>query len=427
MLAIFFKKFEEIRRANFNNNSSLFILHFSLSNKKGVNLLSDLIRTWAEINLDNLAYNYKTIRKIAGENVKFLGVVKADAYGHGAVHIARALARLGADYLAVSSLDEARELRSAGLTLPLLILGHTPHTQVETLIKYNITQTVTCEAKAHEYEAEAAKLGAKLKIHIKLDTGMSRLGFLCAGDHFDDCISALLRCCRLPHLEAEGIFTHFAAADSAQPEDVQYTRGQLELFMRVVSALEEKGLRFDIRHCANSGAFANHPEAHLDMVRPGILTYGCGEYAKKLGLRPVMSEKTVIGTIKVFDENTPISYGGIYKTTAKTRVGVLPIGYADGLSRRLSDGYEVLTPYGKSKILGRICMDMCMIDLSEYPQAEVGDEVEIFGENMPIEAAAEYADTIVYEITCAVSKRVPRVYISGGEVVYRELALKTEA
>lgn len=387
--------------------------------------MSDLIRTWAEINLDNLAHNYKTIRKIAGENVKFLGVVKADAYGHGAVHIAKTLSTLGADYLAVSSLDEAGELRSAGISLPLLILGHTPYSQVETLIKYNITQTVSCEAKALEYEAEAAKLGKKLKIHIKLDTGMSRLGFLCAGTHFNDCISAVLRACTLPHIEAEGIFTHFAMSDSENADDIAYTKKQFELFMKVVSALEERGLEFELRHSANSGAFANHPETYLDMVRPGILTYGCGEYAGKLGLRPVMSLKTVIGTIKVLDKDTPISYGGIYKTAERQRIGVLPIGYADGLSRRLSGGYEVLTPHGKAKILGRICMDMCMLDLANYPQAEVGDEIEIFGENVPIGSAAHFADTIPYELTCAVSKRVPRVYLENGTVVDRELALKS--
>lgn len=387
--------------------------------------MSDLIRTWAEINLDNLAHNYRTIRKIAGEGVKYLGVVKADAYGHGAVHISKTLAELGADYLAVSSLDEAREIRDAGVTLPMLILGHTPFTQVETLIKYDITQTVTCLAKALEYELEAAKLEKKLKIHIKLDTGMSRLGFLCADTHFDDCVSAVLHTCSLPHLDAEGIFTHFSVSDSEKSEDAEYTKNQLDLFMRVVSALEEKGLKFKIRHSANSGAFANYPQSYLDMVRPGILTYGCGEYAEKLKLRPVMSLKSAIGTIKVIDPDTPISYGGVYKTSEKQRIGVLPIGYADGLSRRLSNGYEVLTPHGKAKILGRICMDMCMIDLSEYPKAEVGDEVEIFGENIPVDNAAGFADTIPYEFICAVSRRVPRVYIRDGKVAYRELALKT--
>lgn len=385
--------------------------------------MTDLKRTWAEINLDNLEYNYKKIREIAGEKVKFLGVVKADAYGHGALRISKTLANLGADYLAVSSLDEAEELRLGGIELPLLILGHTPLEQVDKLIKYNITQTVTCEAKAHEYRAEAEKIGGTLKIHIKLDTGMSRLGFLCSGDHFNDCIEAVLRTCSLPNLHAEGIFTHFAVSDEEGAENAEYTQKQFQLFMSVINELSKRGLDFEIRHCANSGAFANYPDTYLDMVRPGILTYGCGELAKKLGLRPVMSEKTVIGTIKILDEGTGVSYGRLYTTEGKKRVGVLPVGYADGLFRRLSNGYEVKLPYGKAKILGRICMDMCMIDLDAYPESEVGDEVEIFGENNPVEKMAEFADTIPYEIVCAVSKRVPRVFLRDGKVVERELRI----
>ncbi len=385
--------------------------------------MTDLKRTWAEISLDNLEHNYRRIREIAGSSVKFLGVVKADAYGHGALRISKTLAKLGADYLAVSSLDEAEELRVGGIDMPILILGHTPKEQVSKLIKYSITQTVTCEAKALEYQAEAEKLGAVLKIHIKLDTGMSRLGFLCEGGHFEDCIKAVDRSCRLPNLYAEGIFTHFAVSDEDGEENKAYTKKQFDLFMSVINRLSEKGVSFELRHCANSGAFANYPETYLDMVRPGILTYGYGEYAKKLGLRPVMSEKTVIGTIKVFDEGTSISYGRLFKTETKNRVGVLPIGYADGLFRSLSNGCELVLPYGKTKILGRICMDMCMIDLSEYPQSDVGDEVEIFGEKNPIEKIAEYAGTIPYELVCAVSKRVPRVYLEKGKIIERELRL----
>ena len=386
--------------------------------------MTTLKRTWAEIDLDALEYNYKKIRNTAGENVKFLGVVKADAYGHGAVRISKTLAKLGADYLAVSSLDEAEELRLGGIDMPILILGHTPSEQTEKLIHYDITQTVTCEAKALEYQAKAEKLGGKLKIHIKLDTGMSRLGFLCAGTHFDDCVKAVVRSCTLPNLDAEGIFTHFAVSDEEGEENREYTKAQFDLFTAVIRSVNELGVSFRIRHCANSGAFVNYPEYYLDMVRPGILTYGYGEQAKKLGLRPVMSEKTVIGTIKVFDKDTSISYGRLFTTSDKNRVGVLPIGYADGLFRTLSNGYEVQLPYGKAKILGRICMDMCMIDLSDYPESEVGDEVEIFGKNNPLEAMAEYAKTIPYEIVCAVSKRVPRVYIEKGTVIERELNLK---
>ncbi len=392
----------------------------------GVKTVNYLKRTWAEINLDNLAHNYHTIRKIAGEKVKFLGVVKADAYGHGAVRISKELLELGADYLAVASVDEAVELRQGGINAPLLIFGHTPYDQTEKLLKYDITQAVSCEAKAIEYQKEAERLCGKLKIHIKLDTGMSRLGFLCADSHFDDCISGIARVCTLPNLDAEGIFTHFSVSDDDSPESVEYTKKQFELYKRVISALSENGVSFELCHCANSGAFEGFPETYLDMVRPGLLTYGYGEGAKRLGLRPVMTEKTVIGTIKVLDSDTSISYGRLYKTENRTRVGVLPIGYADGFFRSFSNGYQVLTPYGKAKILGRICMDMCMVDLSDYPQSEVGDEIEIFGENNSIEAMAKYADTIPYEITCALSRRVPRMYIRGGKVIDRELQLSID-
>lgn len=386
--------------------------------------MSELKRTWAEINLDNLAYNYAVLRSKVGENVKIMGIVKADAYGHGAVKISKAMCKLGFDYLAVSSLDEAQELRFAGIDCPLLILGHTPPEMTQKLISLDITQTVTCLAKALEYSREAEKCNGTLKIHIKLDTGMSRLGFLCAGGHFDTCIESVSKAVILPNILAEGIFTHFSVSDEMETDNEKYTREQFDLFMRVVNVLSDKGHTFAIRHCANSGAVANYPETYLDMVRPGILSYGYGESASKMGLRPVMSEKTVIGTIKVLDENTSVSYGRTYKTDRKTTVGVLPVGYADGLFRSLSNCHYVHTRYGKAKIIGRICMDMCMIDLSRLSSLQVGDEVEIFGEHNPIEAMAERAGTIPYEIICAISKRVPRIYIENGKVIERELNLK---
>ncbi|MBQ3102901.1 MAG: alanine racemase [Oscillospiraceae bacterium] len=384
---------------------------------------STLRRTWAEINLDNLIHNYKRLRAHVGDGVKFLGVVKADAYGHGALHSARVLQEQGADYLAVSSLDEARELRHHGITIPILLLGHTPAEEVPLLLQNDITQTVTCEAKALEYDAEARKCGGKLKIHIKLDTGMSRLGFLCDGVHFESGVEGVLRACRLENLEAEGIFTHFAAADEQDEESVAFTRKQFALFNRVVSVLEEKGVHFALRHCANSGAVANYPETYLDMVRPGILLYGYGEHAEKLGVKPVMSLKSVVNTIKIFEADTDVSYGRLYTTDKRSRLGVLPIGYADGFFRCLSNRCSLATKYGPAPLRGRICMDMCMIDLSELPEIQVGDEVEIFGSNNSLDALAELAGTIPYELTCAVSKRVPRVFIAEGKEIGRELRL----
>lgn len=386
-------------------------------------MFTDLRRTWAEVNLDNLEYNYKALRERIGETVKFLGVVKADAYGHGAVQVADTLERLGADYLAVSSLDEARELRYSGISMPILVLGHTPADQVRHLIANNITQAVTCESKALEYEEEAARLGEMLKVHIKLDTGMSRLGFLCEGRHFEGCIDKVYRSVKLPHLNAEGIFTHFAMSDSDGEHEKKYTEHQFELFCGVIREVERRGYHFPLRHCGNTGCVANYPEMFLDMVRPGLLLYGYGEYARQLGLKPVMELKTTISTIKIYDEEVSVSYGGTYCTERRTRMGVLPVGYADGLFRCLSNRWAMLTRDGRAPIRGRICMDMCMIDLTNLSQVHVGDEVTIFGEGNSLDEMAQCANTIPYELTCAVSKRVPRFFCRNGQVVEKELRM----
>lgn len=382
-----------------------------------------LRRTWAEIDLDALAHNYRQARALIGPQVKYLGVVKADAYGHGAVQVASELERLGTDYLAVSSLDEARELRHGGIHAPILILGHTPPDMVAQLIEYDITQAVSAQAKAEEYSAAAVKSGGTLKVHIKVDTGMSRLGFLVRGTHFDGGVAAIAASCALPGLSAEGIFTHFAASDEDDGESEQYTREQFALFTRVIDALAARGRRFAIRHCANSGALARYPEMYLDMVRPGIALYGVGADAQRLGLRPVMALKSSVSTIKVFDPKTDISYGRTFHTTQKTRVGVLPIGYADGFFRGLSNRMSVLTDQGPAPVRGRICMDMCMVDLTDLPDIHVGDTVEIFGQNQSVDDLAALLDTIPYELTCAVSKRVPRLYLENGQVTERSLRL----
>ena len=386
---------------------------------------STLRRTWAEIDLDALAHNYETLRRRIGAGVKFLGVVKADAYGHGAVRVAQTLQKLGADYLAVSSADEAMELRENGITMPVLILGHTPKEEVPLLIEHHITQAVTCQAKALEYSQEAVRCGGTLKVHIKVDTGMSRLGFLTAGEHFGTGVEAICAACRLPGLEVEGIFTHFAVSDETDEESRAYTLAQFDLFTRVIEAAEgQLGRRFAIRHCANSGAVSSYPEMLLDMVRPGQLLYGFGEFAAGLGLRPVMTLKTTVSTIKTYPPDTCVSYGQLFRTTRTTRMGVVPVGYADGLMRCLSDRFSMMTPDGPAPQRGRICMDMCMIDLTDLPEVQVGDEVEIFGPENFIDKLAEIGGTIPYELSCAVSKRVPRVYRRSGEVVGRELLLR---
>ena len=385
---------------------------------------SILRRTWAEIDLDALAHNYRRARELTGSGVRYLGVVKADAYGHGAIQVAEHLEQLGADYLAVSSLDEARELRHGGISAPILILGHTPPEMVPELIRYHITQAVSAQAKAEEYSAAAAGCGGTLKVHIKVDTGMSRLGFLVRGGHFEGGVAAIAASCALPGLEAEGIFTHFAVSDEDDGECEAYTRDQFALFMKVLDALAEKGRTFPIRHCANSGALARYPEMYLDMVRPGIALYGVGADAARLGLRPVMALKSSVSTIKIFDPDTDISYGRTYRTQGKTRIGVLPIGYADGLFRGLSNRLSVVTEQGPAPIRGRICMDMTMVDLTGLTEVKVGSEVEIFGRRQSVDRLAEMLDTISYELLCAVSKRVPRVYLRDGQVVERTLRLQ---
>ncbi len=386
---------------------------------------STLRRTWAEVDLDAIRHNYETLRARIGENVKFLGVVKADAYGHGAVHVAKTLQELGADYLAVSSLDEAMELRANGIVMPILILGHTPAEQVPNLIANNITQTVTCLAKAHEYNEAAAQFGAKVRVHMKVDTGMSRLGVLCAGRHFDTGVDGIVDSCNMPNLEVEGIFTHFAVADETDEDDVNYTKRQFKLFRATVSAVEQRlGRRIAIHHCANTGAVALYPETYMDMVRPGLLLYGCGELARGLGLRPAMTLKAMINTIKIYDEGTDISYGRMFRTSSPTRIGVIPYGYADGFFRCLSNRCSIMTASGPAPQRGRICMDMSMIDLSKLPDVGVGDEVEIFGPNNPVDTLAQLAGTIPYELVCAVSKRVPRVYFKNGVEIDRELLLR---
>ena len=386
---------------------------------------STLRRTWAEIDLDALGRNYRALRRRIGPDVRFLGVVKADGYGHGAVQVARTLEELGADYLAVSSIDEAMELRHNGVSMPILILGHTPREQVKNLIDLHITQAVSCAAKAEEYSAEAVRCGGTLRVHIKVDTGMSRLGYLCAGDMFDTGVSGICGACSAPGLEAEGIFTHFAVADEPDADSRAYTLRQFALFQRVIDAVEQRlGRPFAIRHCANSGAVAAYPETYMDMVRPGILLYGCTPAAKTLGLEPVMTLKTTVSTIKTYGPGVDVSYGRLFTTARTTRMGVVPYGYADGFFRALSDRCTMMTADGPAPQRGRICMDMSMIDLTELPGVQVGDEVEVFGRHASVDELAVQANTIPYELTCAVSKRVPRVYLRNGQVVEKELLLR---
>ena len=383
---------------------------------------STLKRTWAEISLDNLTHNFETIRRQVGPKAKLLGVVKADAYGHGAVRVAKHLERLGAGYLAVSNLDECEELRVNGIMLPILMLGFTPADQAERILKNDMTQAVPNLAIAEAYSSAAVHAGGTMKVHIKLDTGMGRLGFQCDDAHFDASLRDILKILTLPGLDVEGVFTHFCVSDEAADECVEFTKIQHDRFLRMIDAVETQGnFRFRLHHCCNAGGIASYPEWAWDMVRCGIILYGTGDLAERMGMKPVMTVKTTVSTIKDFDPDTSISYGRQFFTTRPSRIAVLPIGYADGLFRALSGKLRVLTPYGEAQQVGRICMDMCMIDVTDLPQVKSGDEVEIFGEHILCADDAALCDTIPYELMCAVSKRVPRVYRLNGVPVDKNL------
>ena len=368
-------------------------------------------RTWTEIDLSNLEHNYRALRAMLPQGCRFLGVVKADAYGHGAVQVARRLETLGAEYLAVACLDEALELRQAGITTPILILGYTPTERAEALLDNGITQTVYDVEMARALSNAAAAAGKTLKIHVKADTGMSRLGWLCGGEDQSAAVEAIAQVCALPGLEAEGIYTHFANADG----DEDYTMLQFTRFLDLLEALKERGITFAIRHCAASAAALKFPCTHLDMVRPGIALYGhypdpsC-EGLDGPGLRPVMTLKTRVASVKAVPAGTPVSYGCTHVLDRETKLAALTIGYADGLPRLCSDKLEVLIGGQRAPIVGRICMDMCMADVTGLDVAP-GDEVEVFGEHLPIEDVAALAGTIQYELLCAVSPRVHRAYL----------------
>ena len=383
---------------------------------------STLKRTWAEIDLDALARNYDRIRRHVGEETKLLGVIKADAYGHGAVPVARELEALGASYLAVSNIDECEEVRLGGVKLPVLMLGFTPADQAERILELDMTQAVQSLDIAEAFSDAAVKCGKKMKVHIKLDTGMGRLGFPCDETNFAQSLTDILAVLKLPGLDVEGIFTHFCVSDEEGEENVAFTKKQHERYARMIAQAEEKGnYRFRLRHCCNAGGIVSYPEWADDMVRCGIILYGSGELAERMGMEPVMALKSRVAVVRDLAPGTSVSYGRTYFTTRKSRIAVLPLGYADGLHRALSNRMEVLTPYGRAKQVGRICMDMCMIDVTDLPEVKSGDEVEIFGKNVLCAEDAAACGTIPYELLCAVSKRVPRHYFLHGERVDADL------
>lgn len=379
-----------------------------------------LKRTWADISLDNLAHNYTVLRQNVPSSCRFLGVVKADAYGHGAVPISRRLTELGAEYLAVSNFEEAVQLRQADIRLPILILGYTPPIYAEDMADMGIRQEIHSLEYARRLSHQMEGTGKTLLAHLKLDTGMSRLGFF-AYDN-DLTLGEIKATSTLPGLRFEGVFTHFPVADSLDESDRSFTRQQYRRFSEMIDALKGAGVAFEIRHCCNSAGTILYPEFAMDMIRPGIATYGISpspELAGMVDLRPLMSLRTTISQIRDFKEDVSVSYGRTYTTASPRRIAVLCIGYADGLSRALSNRVSFLLHGKRVPEVGRICMDMCMVDITDVPEAKQGDTVTIFGtdnaQTVTVDSIAEQLNTIPYEIFCDINKRTPRIYLDGKQ------------
>ncbi len=366
-------------------------------------------RSWAEVSLAAIEKNVAAMREKMPEGCRFLGVVKAEAYGHGAVPVARRLAAAGVEYLAVACLEELRQLRAAGIELPVLILGYTPPCFAGELAALGATQAVGGLAMAEELNEALAATGQQLKIHLKLETGMGRTGFRAFGaDRLSEAAAAMA----LPGLEVEGVFTHFCVSDAAAPQK-DFTNTQFARFLAAAERLESlSGQRFAIRHCTNSGAMIAFPETCLDMVRPGVATYGMypGDERGEIALTPAMELFTRVYCIEDHEIGDTVSYGRTFTADKPCRIAVLPIGYADGLHRAMSGKLEFLVNGQLARQVGRICMDMCMLDVTGLEVA-VGDVVKIFGRDLPVERLAEAAGSINYEMTCALTARVPRIYI----------------
>ena len=367
-------------------------------------------RVWADVSLEAIVANYRAVRSRLTQGCRVMASVKADAYGHGAVAVARALAADGVEWLAVSHISEAAELREAGITLPILLLAYTPPAEAARLAALGVAQSVSDGDYAAALNAAAAAAGVSVEVHVKLDTGMGRIGFVCHDDAPVDDIAAV---CALPHLRPTGIFTHFALADVATDEADAFTRQQFSRFTNTIDRLAARGVTFDLRHCCNSAAALRFPEMHLDMVRPGIVLYGCPPdeaLSLPVTLTPAMTLRSVVAQIKTVPAGTPISYGGTAVTARESRLATVPIGYADGLLRACSN-HGAMTVCGKrAPIVGRVCMDQCVLDVTDIPETAVGETVTVFGESPTAGELAAWADTIAYEILCRVGKRVVRVY-----------------
>ena len=373
-------------------------------------------RYWAEVDLGVAKENYNIIRSRLCESTKLCCVVKANAYGHGALPMANLYQSLGADFFAVANIDEAIGLRQGGIVRPILILGYTPPEYARTLAENSISQTVFSLDYAEELGAFASAAGATVKAHIKLDTGMGRIGFSYKSEADSEALGEIISACRQKGLEPEGIFTHFSVADEGDGGR-EYTKRQFDLFMSACGQLESEGITFKLRHASNSAAAIDFPEYQLDMVRAGIVLYGLmpSNRLSLEGIRPVLSLRSVISFVKECHAGERISYGGDFVTEEGMRIATVPGGYADGY-RRIPAGKEgfVLVGGRRARITGRVCMDQFMIDASELEGIKRGDRVTVLGEDcgevISADDIAALWGTINYEVLCGIGERVPRIY-----------------
>jgi alanine racemase len=372
--------------------------------------------TWAEVDLDAIAHNARGLKERAGPETELMAVVKANAYGHGAVPVAKTALENGASRLAVNRALEGVELRQAGLTAPILILGYSLPSEAETIVRWDLTPTVTAVEGALALSAMSDRQGKVTPIHVKVDTGMGRFGLLP-----DEVLPFVRRIAELPGLKLEGLFTHFAVADLA---DKTYTHRQFDLYMQVVRQLEEAGFAVPLRHVGNSATNLDLPEIHLDMVRCGIALYGLcpsDEVEPAIPLKPAMALKSRVARVRTLPPGSSISYGCTYTTTRPTPVALVPVGYGDGYHRILSNKGSVLIGGKRAPIVGRVCMDQFVVDVTDISGVRQDDEVVVFGrqgeEEISAEEVAALAGTINYEVVTSILPRVTRVYLKGGEVV----------
>lgn len=380
-----------------------------------------LKRCWAEIDLDQLERNYKALREKLSPGCRFMGVVKADAYGHGEHCIAKVLEELGADWLGVSNIEEALSIRSDGVKLPILVLGATPVEYVRELAEHNITQTVFSRDYAEALYEAASAARVRLDVHIKLDTGMNRIGF--HPEHPED-MAMLLELYRCKYINWTGVFTHFASADETSEDGVAYTKNQFNHFIKACDLLESEGVSLGLRHCCNSAGTIHYPEMQLDMVRVGISLYGllpsseCAEYITPY---PVMSLYAAVTMVKKLQKGQQVSYGRIFTAPHDMVIATIAIGYADGYDRNYSNRGWVLLHGKEAPIVGRICMDQCMVDVTDIPEVKAGDIATVAGTDgdavLTMDDLAALSDTINYEKVCLVGKRVTRLYKRHGQVV----------